>query len=41
MIIGGVLIVSAFVVYLCTTSNRYMKKKDLKYYKLKWNSMIA
>lgn len=40
MIVGGLLITGAFIVYLASRSNRYVQKRSLRYYKLKWNSMI-
>jgi len=41
MIVGGLLITGAFIVYLASSSNRYIQKRSLKFYKLKWNSMIV
>jgi len=42
MIVGGLLITGAFIVYLASYScNRYVQKRSLKFYKLKWNSMIV
>lgn len=40
MIVGGLLITGVFIVYLASTSGRYVQKRSLRYYKLKWNSMI-